>query len=80
MKFTDMKDTLYYGLIFLMFLICFIGGATIKDLGPVFEILAAFANSQIGYIWPGLFYFITEYKYIYEPIENRSWHRFNGLL
>ena len=48
---------------FFIFMVAVIGGLFIRDLGVIFEIMAALSKTSINFIWPGLFYLIAEHRY-----------------
>lgn len=71
MSFKSMKNWIYYsGTIFLYF-VCLAGGLMIKDLGKVFEIIAALTMSNINFICPGFFFLLACKKFYKEKSESK---------
>jgi hypothetical protein len=57
-----------------------IGGIFVNDLGIIFELLAALTITQIGFIWPGVFFLIADKRYGTGDLRNRYWSRFNAKI
>ena len=75
-----MNPTVYYTMTFIAYLSTILGGLMIKDLGIVFELLAGFTLSFLGFIWPGLFYLLANSRYGGRSIESKTDIRKNKMF
>jgi hypothetical protein len=58
-----MKPKIYIIGTLILYLFVVFGSIFIRDLGMIFEIIAAISLTVINFIWPGSFYLIAEHKY-----------------
>ena len=70
MSFKSMKKWVYLTGTLLLYTTCVLGGLFVKDLGVVFEIIAALTKTNINFICPGYFYLLACRRFYSEKEES----------
>lgn len=77
-----MKWVKYAAIALIYYALTVIGGLIFEDLGIIFELIAAIAITQLGFIWPGTFYLIAYAKYgdlRGKEVGNHTFNKINAI-